>query len=59
MRIIVNISQANDDEIISVMDDCYRIVTRGHWFNDNILAFTNKDGFVKEGYSFFIQDDPI
>ena len=57
MRIIDNLIQANDDEIISVMDNSFRIVTRGHWFNDNILSFSDKDGYAREGYTFVIQDE--
>lgn len=59
MRIIDNLIQAIDDEIISAMDDSSRIVTRGHWFNDNILALSNEDGYAKEGYIFVVQDEMV
>ena len=56
MRIIGNLIEASDKSLVTIRNKTGHIVARGHWYEDNILRYTNVNGDVKPGCTMYVKD---
>ena len=54
MRKIGNLIEDSDKSLVTIMNKVGHIVARGHWYEDNILKYTNVDGDVAPGYTMYV-----